>query len=183
MTDLYSPTVSVATHARSVSASFPLLLRIIFTINHYIYDAKVQLVGVHPNIWDKFYVLDEVKTGMIMYNGQRIKELAEKRKVHLSILCTQAGIKKSTFWHMIGPKGNPSADKLAILANILECSVDDFFDRSGSESQNVLSVSVNGNHHNVISLESSEITHLKELVREKERTIQILLEQLKHPLP
>jgi transcriptional regulator with XRE-family HTH domain len=117
-----------------------------------------------------------------MYNGQRIKELAEKRNINLSTLCAKAGIKKSTFWHMLGPKGNPGADKLDLLADLLECSVDDFFDRSGIEKQNVLSVNVNSNHHNVISVESSEITHLKELLREKERTIQILLDQLKHPI-
>jgi transcriptional regulator with XRE-family HTH domain len=120
-----------------------------------------------------------------MYNGQIIKDIAESRGLQLKEVFSEAKIKEGTFYQMVGPKGNPKADKLESIANVLECSVDDFFDR---EINNKSNISVNGHKNQVgngnvmVESQANEIEHLKKLleekenmIAEKERTIRILM--------
>ncbi len=105
-----------------------------------------------------------------MYNGQRIKDLAIKKGMLLKDIVTKADLIESSFYQMIGPKGNPKASNLEMIANILECSIDDFFDRDFNKME------LNDKELKIsFDLQAKEIDHLKQLVEEKERTIQILM--------
>ncbi len=114
-----------------------------------------------------------------MYNGQKIKDLIEAKKVSAKEIYCKAGISKPTFDTMVKEDGNPTARNLEALANALECPIDYFFDRETYINTNI-GHHVNGNGNKVsgditLSECKKEIQHLQELLAEKERTIQILM--------
>ena len=116
-----------------------------------------------------------------MYNGQKIKDLIESKKISAKEIYCKAGISKPTFDSMVKDNGNPTAKNLEALANALECSIDYFFDREDHTNNNI-GHHVNGNGNKVsgditLSECQKEIQHLQKLLDEKERTIQILLKQ------
>ena len=79
----------------------------------------------------------------------------------------------------------PKADNLEKIADFFEVPIDYFFDRSIEISDPALSITGNGNkvQHgdgNIMTeTQAKEIEHLNQLLAEKERTIQILLNQKK----
>ena len=122
-----------------------------------------------------------------MYNGQKIKDLIEKRGLKLNEVYTSIGMKEGTFFSIISEKGNPKADKLELIADYLLCPIDTFFDRTEVSVSVNIGHKVNGNGNKIsgdISLSEckKENEHLKQLIQEKERiinekerTIQILM--------
>lgn len=122
-----------------------------------------------------------------MFNGQKIKEIIESKGMTQKEVFTKAGIKQPTFYSLFSDDANPSSNLLECLANFLECSIDDFFDRKVEHSSINIGHHVNGNGNKVsgditLSECQTEIAHLKQLlqekeriIEEKERTIQILI--------
>lgn len=119
-----------------------------------------------------------------MFNLQRVKDIAEKCNISQKELCERAGIKVSTFYAL----KNPTSTTIESIANILHCSIDEFFDREiEAESYIAIGHQVKGNGNKVsgnISLSEcqKELEHFKTLlvekekiINEKERTIQILM--------
>lgn len=113
-----------------------------------------------------------------MFNGQKIIQLLEQRQI----------TKKRLFEHMrtsasgldsIIKKCNPTAEKIEQIADFFELPIDYFFDREDYSNSNI-GHHVNGNGNKVsgditLSECQKENQHLRELLAEKERTIQILL--------
>lgn len=93
-----------------------------------------------------------------------------------------ANINQGTFFQIISENGNPSADKLEAIANVLNCSIDDFFDRDNSKGNSVVQNGGKGNsasiYGNVMTGEFENnklrISHLEQLLEEKEKQIQLL---------
>jgi transcriptional regulator with XRE-family HTH domain len=117
-----------------------------------------------------------------MYNGNNIKLLAERNGMMLKDVYMKAQINQSTFFQIIGENGNPKADKLESIANVLDCSIDDFFDRCYRQSN---SITQNGGLGNAASVYGNaatgeldnanlKISHLEQLLEEKEKQIQLL---------
>ena len=94
-----------------------------------------------------------------MYNGLKIKSLIENKGISQKDVYKKAGMSKP--------------------------SIDYFFDRNIEISDPSLSITGNGNkiQHGdgniMIETQAKEIEHLQQLLAEKERTIQILLNQNK----
>ena len=99
-----------------------------------------------------------------MFNPQRITELIENHK-----------LTKKEFW-----KGSEiGCMKLERIADFFNVSMDYFYDREKTKSHNI-GHNVTGNHNTIqggisINEYEKEIAYLKELLQEKERTIQILM--------
>ena len=78
-----------------------------------------------------------------------------------------------------------TARNIELIADVLQCSIDYFFDRNIEISDPSLSITGNGNkiQHGdgniMIETQAKEIEHLQQLLAEKERTIQILMKQYK----
>lgn len=119
-----------------------------------------------------------------MFNPQRVKDIAEKCNISQKELCDKAGIKASTFYSL----KNPTSIKIESLANILHCSIDEFFDREIETGTSIsIGHQVKGNGNKVsgdISLSEcqKELEHIKALleekdkiINEKERLIQVLM--------
>ena len=112
-----------------------------------------------------------------MFNGENIKKIAEIRKRKIKNVYEGAGIKQPTFFSIISEKGNPTSDNLEAIADFLECSIDDFFDRevpyqcllnvSGKESEA-------RQEKDNVSVENlmKEIENLRVLLKEKELLLQ-----------
>jgi transcriptional regulator with XRE-family HTH domain len=117
-----------------------------------------------------------------MFNGLNIKNLAEKNKLMMKDVYINAGINQGTFFQIISDKGNPSADKLEAIADVLNCSIDDFFDRNNRNDKGN-SVVQNGGSGNAASIYGNispsnwqkENEYLRALLEEKERLIQVLM--------
>ncbi|WP_462431902.1 helix-turn-helix domain-containing protein [Bacteroides nordii] len=111
-----------------------------------------------------------------MFNGQKIKEIIALRGMTQKEVFTKAGIKETTFYTLFRDDANPSSNILECLADILKCSINDFFDRTTEHTAINLGHHVNGNGNKVsgnISLDEcqKELGHLKILLEEKERII------------
>ena len=114
-----------------------------------------------------------------MFNFQKVKDIILERRLVQKEVCKAAGISVGTFYSFERIKGT-GVDKLEKLADVLCCRVDDFLDRKVEPIQVNIGHKVRGNGNNVsydISLSEckKEVEHLKELLAEKERTIQILM--------
>lgn len=115
-----------------------------------------------------------------MFNGHKISKLLIER--HLK--------KKSLIEYMqTYPSGldsiikncNPTAEKIEQIADFFRLPIDYFFDRKIEISDPALSITGNGNkvQHGdgniMVEAQAKEIEHLQQLLAEKERTIQILM--------
>lgn len=117
-----------------------------------------------------------------MANFHLIREFAEKNKITLRELATRIGVKEGAIQKII-KNGSTNTKTLEEIAKILNVPVGVFFDNETCNSQNI--VTGNGNvtsiYGNSISVKladkDKEIEHLKMLLEEKERTIQILLKE------
>lgn len=115
-----------------------------------------------------------------MFNGQKVKELLEERKITKVTLYNYIGITKKTLDNIINGETVPNGNKIELIANFFKVSIDYFFDRQIETSSYNIGHHVNGNGNKVsgditLSECQKEVEHLRELLAEKERTIQILI--------
>nr|DAT44630.1 MAG TPA: helix-turn-helix domain protein [Caudoviricetes sp.] len=113
-----------------------------------------------------------------MFNGQKITKLLEERHLTKKSLFEYMGTSGSGLDSII-KKCNPTAEKIEQIANFFQTSIDYFFDREDQNNTNI-GHHVNGNGNKVVgditlSECQKENQHLRELLAEKERTIQILI--------
>lgn len=104
-----------------------------------------------------------------MFNGQNIKNITEKRGIKIKSLYEGAGINQGTFFTIISERGNPTADKLEAIADFLECSIDEFFDRKVNYQS---SKNVPEEKNNDTMTEANEIEYLRALLKEKDALIE-----------
>lgn len=119
-----------------------------------------------------------------MFIASRIDELLNSQKgLSKKSFCTKVGISVQGLDNIL--KGTePGVNKIERIADFFKLPIDYFFDREISEFTTNIGHHVNGNGNKVsgdISLSEcqKENQHLRELLAEKERTIQILLNQNK----
>ena len=117
-----------------------------------------------------------------MYNGLIINDLLLDRKIKKKDLVIAINGKNSTIESVIN--GNPTVRTLEKVADFFKVSMDIFFEREVSfskEGHTIGAVNGNGNkvqqgHGNVmLNSQEKEIEHLKALLDEKERLIQVLM--------
>lgn len=104
-----------------------------------------------------------------MYRAQNIKDIAEKKKIKIKDLYECTGISRGTLFNLLKEDANPTADNIEKLADFLGCPIDDFFIRNATYQHT--------NTSGINSPDNKEIELLKQLLEEKERTIQILLKK------
>lgn len=119
-----------------------------------------------------------------MFNGQVINELLEKNGVKKSSLYSTIGISKKGLDDIINGVHLPKVKYVEAIADFFGISIDELFDREKSIGEPNIGHHVSGNFNKVtgdITLSDckKEIAHLKELLAEKERTIQILMQKNK----
>lgn len=118
-----------------------------------------------------------------MYNGQKINELIGKSGLKKTEFLAQLNMQYKSLQTII--EGNPTVKSLERIADFFKVPMDYFFDRNIEISDPSLSITGNGNkiQHGdgniMIETQAKEIEHLQQLLAEKERTIQILLNQNK----
>ena len=118
-----------------------------------------------------------------MFNGHKIKLLLESRKQTRKSLLGFVNITGAALDNIINGVSMPKADNLEKIADFFELPIDYFFDRNIKTSEQTTTVNGNGNkvqngNGNVmIENQAKEREHLKQLLEEKERTIQILLKK------
>lgn len=116
-----------------------------------------------------------------MLKPQRILELIESNKLTKKGFCDKVDISEQTLSNVL--KGSDiGSKKLERIAIFFGVSMDYFFENEISSTHPSVGHSINGNGNKVsgnIKLNECqrEIEHLKELLNEKERTIQILLDK------
>lgn len=118
-----------------------------------------------------------------MYNGFKIKELIEKKGMSQKEVYQKASMSKPTFDGLVNEGANPTARNIELIADVLQCSIDYFFDRNIEITEPKLSITGNGNkvqhgYGNImIETQAKEIEHLQQLLAEKERLIQVLMDK------
>jgi len=112
-----------------------------------------------------------------MINGNKIASYIKKNKITQEELANNAGLTKPTISKMIN-RQTCDLNSLIAVANAMNVSLDYLCDRLEDAEQ---AIQVNGNKNQVgdgnviIDSQANEIEHLKQLLEEKERTIQILM--------
>lgn len=113
-----------------------------------------------------------------MFKGHIIIRLLDERRITKKSLFEFMGTSASGLDSII-KNCNPTAEKIEQIADFFRLPIDYFFDRSIDSPK--ISVTgegnkiQNGNGNIMIESQAKEIEHLKQLIEEKERTIQILL--------
>ena len=122
-----------------------------------------------------------------MFNGQIINKLIEEKGVTKKSLYNFAGLSKTQLDNIISGKNIPGVDKIERIADFFEMPIDFFFNRNTNLSGINVGHQIKGNGNNIsgditLSECQTEIAHLKQLlqekeniIKEKERTIQILM--------
>lgn len=116
-----------------------------------------------------------------MFNGQKINELIEINRVKKVTVYNYADLSKTQFDNIINGNSIPRGDTLERIADFFKVPIDYFFERevipftighhvSGSRNRVTGDITLNE-----LSECKKENEHLKELLAEKERTIQILM--------
>lgn len=116
-----------------------------------------------------------------MFVGDRISCLIEERGITKVSLYTAIGISGPGLDKMIAG-ANVRVGSLEKIADFFKVSMDYFFDREIDSASINIGHHVNGNGNNVsgdieLSECQRELSHLRQLLEEKERTIQILMKQ------
>lgn len=116
-----------------------------------------------------------------MFNGQVINELIEKNKAKIVDVYTYAEISKAALDNLIKGTNLPNCKTLERIADFFGVSMDVFFNREKPYVS--IGHTINGNGNKVsgdIQLHEcqKEIEHLKELLNEKERLIQVLMKNV-----
>lgn len=118
-----------------------------------------------------------------MFNGHIINELIEQKKAKKVDIYNYAEITKATLDNIIKGTSIPNCNTLEKIADFFGVSMDTFFIRDNLPVKSIgNNVTINGNLNNVSSdilLNESkrEVEHLKELLAEKERLIQVLMKK------
>lgn len=117
-----------------------------------------------------------------MFNPDKIKQLFEERGISQAQFLRDVNISKSNLYVWITGGSLPKVDSLEIIADYFEVPMDYFFDRQSRTKFYTNGHQVTGNGNMVsgdISLNEykTENAHLKQLLEEKERTIQILMKK------
>ena len=115
-----------------------------------------------------------------MYNGHKISVLMDECRQKKKDVLFSLEMEYKTLKSII--EGNPTAKSLEKIADYFKVPIDYFFDREVELPKHGVSISGDGNkvqhgNGNVMIEQAKEIDHLKQLLEEKERTIQILLKQ------
>ena len=115
-----------------------------------------------------------------MFNGQKINELLEKSDTKKNTLYVAIGLSKKGLDDIINGVHTPKATHVEAIADFFDISIDELFERNREIKEHNIGHHVLGNGNNVsgdITLSNcqKEIAHLKELLAERERTIQILM--------
>ena len=115
-----------------------------------------------------------------MFNPDKIRRLFEDRNISQAQFIKDTGISKSNLYVWLNGSSVPGADKPEIIADYFNLPIDYFFDRSINSTEISIGHQIKGNGNKVsgditLSECQKEIEHLKELLKEKERTIQILM--------
>lgn len=117
-----------------------------------------------------------------MYNSLNLKSLMATRGVRIVDLVKTTKVSKSTIIGMLSENANPSADKLERIADVLRCPIDAFFDRKEIYAMPDTShVPVAGEVLRYASVSEEvlllrkENEYLKELLKEKERLISVII--------
>lgn len=113
-----------------------------------------------------------------MANFRIIRDLAEKKNISLRDVAKKIGISEDGLQKIIR-NNSTKTSTIEEIASILEVPVGIFFEDSKCVYQSVAhngsAASVYGNAFVGESDKDKEIAHLKEIIIEKERTIQILM--------
>ena len=105
--------------------------------------------------------------------GAELKKLIEEKR----LVKKELGI-TPTYLSAIMRKESIDCSLLDRICNIIGVSPSYFFDEDASVSvSNVRATTVIGNANAAVTITAGEVSALKELLKEKERTIQILLAQ------
>jgi transcriptional regulator with XRE-family HTH domain len=122
-----------------------------------------------------------------MANFIVIRDLCERRKITIRKLASMVGKEESTIQAII-KNGSTNTTTLEKIAQALDVPIGYFFDNNPPSSinqnikGNINAASVYGNA-SILNCESEleiakkELDHLRELLQEKERTIQILIKK------
>ncbi len=109
--------------------------------------------------------------------GTELKKLIEEKHLVKKDLAAELGI-TPTYLSAIMRKESIDCLLLDRICNVIGVSPSYFFDDDASVSvSNVKATSVIGNANAAVTITANEVSALKELLKEKERTIQILLAQ------
>ena len=111
---------------------------------------------------------------------ERIKYLRQTQGLNQVQLADKLGTTKQSISNWENDNIVPSVDMLEKIADFFNMPIDFFFNREIDISNLNIGHQVKGNGNNVsgditLSEYQKEIAHLKELLAEKERTIQILM--------
>lgn len=110
-----------------------------------------------------------------MANLLLIRDLLEKKKIAVGDLCEQAQITPQTLREAI-KRNSTKTDILERIAHILNVPIGYFFGEQAGIVVNGENNQVhNGQGNQIMSSQEKEIEHLRELLAEKERLIQVLL--------
>lgn len=115
-----------------------------------------------------------------MFRPERIAALIEEQKLTKKKFCELVDIAVQTLDNTL--KGSElGCIKLERIADFFYVPMDYFYDREKSQSHNI-GHNITGNHNKVngnisVNEYEKEIVYLKELLAEKERTIQILMKE------
>lgn len=117
-----------------------------------------------------------------MIRPDRLAQLIEEKRIAKSKLCEEIGISVMALNNFLFKGSEIGSTKLEKIADYFKVSMDYFYDREINDISMNVGHHVNGNGNNVsgdiaLSECQRELSHLKQLLEEKERTIQILLKQ------
>lgn len=112
-----------------------------------------------------------------MFNGQKIKDLIDDKKVTKVSLFSYANISKKSLDNIINGSNIPNSNTIEAIADFFKVPIDYFFDRKIDLSNTNVGNPIKDNVNNTLE-DQKEIEHLRELLVEKERTIQILMNKL-----
>jgi transcriptional regulator with XRE-family HTH domain len=115
-----------------------------------------------------------------MFKGQRVKDLIERKGMTQIEVAKKAKIAQGTFGSILSDAGNPRAKNLQKMAQVLECSIDEFFDWE-PDFIPVSTVNRAGEEMPKYGLPAikRENIHLHQLLEEKERLIAVLMKNEK----
>ncbi|MDR0571649.1 MAG: helix-turn-helix domain-containing protein [Rickettsiales bacterium] len=108
----------------------------------------------------------------------KISELIFKKKTKKKDLYTYLGISKQTLEDYLSEKTSMTVVTLRKIATYFNVPISYFFDENKQSEMNIKgNKNQVGNGNVIIEAQANEIEHLKRLLSEKERTIQILMKQ------
>ena len=117
-----------------------------------------------------------------MFNPDKIKQLLDERGIKQAKFIKDLNVSKSNLYVWLNGLSQPKIDSLEEIADYFDVPIDYFFERKRGTNLLTNGHQVTGNGNTVsgdITLNEcrTEIVHLRELLKEKERTIQILMKK------